>query len=192
MGSISPNPQGAWYRSVDERFGLIKDTLEKDADLASQLPGFHDLLEDYLDDDVEVDNVQFYRRLLKVFRDSPDQTYEQLLQDLSEQERQELENFVRGGDIKNVKTSAPLLTDHVQNMTDSFALRVSPDGTVPEFPEGLDMSLDDDSLETITGQPFIQELSKHLPPPPEGQVSEFIVCHGSRSSCTLNAWLMTK
>jgi hypothetical protein len=139
MGSIAPSPQGAWYHSVDERFGLIKNTLEKDADLASQLPGFHGLLEDYLEDDVEVDNVQFYRRLLKVYRDSPDQTYEQLLQDLSEQERQELENFVRGGDIKNVKTSTPLLTDHVQNITDSFALRVSPDGAVPQFPEGLDM-----------------------------------------------------
>lgn len=175
MGSAAPNNQIAWYQSVDERLCLIKDTLAKDAELKSELPGFQSLLEDYLDDDQDVDNVQFYRRFLQVFRDSPDQTYEQLLRGLTDPEREELETFVEGGDIKNVKTTAPLLTDHVQNMADSYGLRVSPDGAVPEGPEGMEMSLDEDSLETISKHPFIEELSKHLPVQAAGATAEIKV-----------------
>lgn len=79
MGSVSPHNQISWQQSVDERLGLIKDTLGKDADLNSELPGLQSLLADYLDDDKNVDNVQFFRRSLRIFRDSPDQAYDQLL-----------------------------------------------------------------------------------------------------------------
>ncbi|OHF04516.1 hypothetical protein CORC01_00368 [Colletotrichum orchidophilum] len=71
----------AWDHSVDERIGHIAKGLLESPDFSNkEVPGLKDLLDDYINDDVDVDYVQFLRRLLKVFKDSEtDRAYSHIL-----------------------------------------------------------------------------------------------------------------
>jgi hypothetical protein len=53
-------------------------------------------LDDYIAPDVDVDNVIFHRRLLQVFKQSEDQTYEQILAQHTPDEQRRIEAFVAG------------------------------------------------------------------------------------------------
>jgi hypothetical protein len=82
---------------LDGRLALIRDSLSKHEDSASKaLPGLQSVLKDWLAPDIEVDRVDFARRLLKVFKDSTDNTYQDLLGQHSDDEKHRLERFVDG------------------------------------------------------------------------------------------------
>lgn len=82
---------------VDHRLQLIVDGLKQNSDFATkQLPGFQSLLQDFLNPDVDVDQYALIRRLLKVFKDSNDQTYEDLLGRHNDDEQKRIEKFVDG------------------------------------------------------------------------------------------------
>jgi len=90
--SICDSP--AWGHTTDYLLGEIRDALD-DSSLADELPELKSLMDDYLDEHFELDRVEFHRRLLRVFRDSPrDQTYQDHLALLDELERERLEHFV--------------------------------------------------------------------------------------------------
>lgn len=83
---------------LDGRLGLIRDSLSKHEDAATKnLPGLQSVLHDWLAPDVEIDRLDFMRRLLKVFKDSSDDnTYQDLLGMHSKDEKDRLERFVDG------------------------------------------------------------------------------------------------
>lgn len=82
---------------LDARLAHIRDGLARHEDSTKKdLPGLHSLLHDWLAPDVEVDRQDFMRRLLRVFKDSTDNTYQDLLGLHSDDERQRLERFVGG------------------------------------------------------------------------------------------------
>ena len=60
------------------------------------MPGLADLCHDYFDPAVEVTPEDYYRRLLGVFKDSPDQTYEKLLAKHTDAEQKRVEQFLSG------------------------------------------------------------------------------------------------
>ena len=103
-------------RAVDERLNVIANELQKDenADFAkSQVPGLAPLLRDVIDENVNVSKDDFTQRLLRVFQDSEDQTYEDQLGKLTPLEKHELERFVAGkkttDDIDEGVTGLPSL-----------------------------------------------------------------------------------
>lgn len=82
---------------VDDRIGQISQLVKHDHELNEKLlPGLAHLLDDYLDPEVPVTTEDFTRRLLKVFRRSTDNTYEDLLKGYSHNEQAALEAFVKG------------------------------------------------------------------------------------------------
>ena len=62
--------------SIDERIKKIVERLANvdEAFRKKRLPGLRSLLDDYINSDVDVDDVKFHRGLLKVFKDSEDRT----------------------------------------------------------------------------------------------------------------------
>ena len=86
-------------RAVDERLTVIANELQKDENsefAKSQVPGLAPLLKDVVDENVNVSKDDFTQRLLRVFHDSEDQTYEDQLAKLTPLEKHELERFVAG------------------------------------------------------------------------------------------------
>jgi hypothetical protein len=82
---------------LDGRLTLIRDSLSKHEDAASKtLPGLQSVLHDWLAVDIRMDRQDFMRRLLKVFKDSTDNTYQDLLGQHSDDEKHRLERFVEG------------------------------------------------------------------------------------------------
>lgn len=82
---------------LDSRLGLIRDCLGQHEDAATKdLPGLQSILHDWLAPDVELDRLDLMRRLLKVFKDSGDNTYQDLLGLHSDDEKHRLERFVDG------------------------------------------------------------------------------------------------
>ena len=85
-------------RAVDSRLSLIAESLSKNKDFADKgLPGFHSLLEDYLSPDVDTsDQYDLIRRLLRVFKHSDDNTYQDFLKQHDDDEKNRLDKFVDG------------------------------------------------------------------------------------------------
>ena len=82
---------------LDNRLGLIRDCLGKHEDAATKdLPGLQSVLHDWLAPDVELDRTDLTRRLLKVFKDSSDNTFQDLLGQHSSDEKHRLERFLDG------------------------------------------------------------------------------------------------
>lgn len=82
---------------VDDRIGQISKLVKHDHELNTKLlPGLAHLLDDYLDPKIPVTSEDFTRRLLKVFRRSTDNTYEEILKGYSPNEQTALESFVKG------------------------------------------------------------------------------------------------
>lgn len=90
-------PSLAASTGLDHRLQLIVDALGKDTDFEKkELPGFQSLLSDYLSPDVETDKYGLIRRLLKVFKDSSDNTYQDYLGYHTDDEKKRIERFVDG------------------------------------------------------------------------------------------------
>lgn len=90
-------PSLAADSGIDHRLQLIADALGKNAEFAKkELPGFQSLLQDYLSPDIETDKYSLIRRVLKVFKDSSDNTYQDLLGNHADDEKKRLERFVDG------------------------------------------------------------------------------------------------
>lgn len=82
---------------VDDRIGQISKLVRNDDELNKiLLPGLAHLLDDYLDPKVPVTTEDFTRRLLRVFRRSTDNTYEEFLKRYSHHEQAAIEAFVKG------------------------------------------------------------------------------------------------
>lgn len=82
---------------VDDRIARISEAVKQDKALREkELPGLAELLDDYLAPDVPVTPEDFMRRLLHVFRESSDNTYQALPQGYSESEQHILDAFVTG------------------------------------------------------------------------------------------------
>ncbi|KAJ6509053.1 hypothetical protein C8R45DRAFT_463892 [Mycena sanguinolenta] len=88
--------------NVDQRLQTIVDGLEKQIEMQNQLPGLQSLLIDYLDAERDVTPEDFHRRLLEVFHQSPDMTYEKRLGELQPDQRERIEKFVAGESIEDV------------------------------------------------------------------------------------------
>ena len=89
--------------AVDDRIAKISEAVKQDKALREkELPGFAELLDDYLAPDVPVTPEDFMRRLLHVFRESNDNTYQALLKRYSESERHILDAFVTGNSANEV------------------------------------------------------------------------------------------
>jgi hypothetical protein len=89
----------AWDSPVDTRIQIIAERLASDSNeefRAKRVPGLKSLLDDYIAPDVDVDSVVFNRRLLQVFKQSDDQTYEHLLAQHTPDEQRRIEAFVAG------------------------------------------------------------------------------------------------
>jgi hypothetical protein len=83
--------------SLNDRLSSVLEGLRKNADSTSkELPGLGDLLKEWLAPDVDLDRLNLIRRLLKVFKDSPDNTYQDLLGRHTADEKSRLERFVDG------------------------------------------------------------------------------------------------
>lgn len=88
---------------VDSRIALLAEALEKEPEFADKdVPGLAKLLKDYLDPDVDVNGwdsgrIDFNRRLLQVFKDSPvDNTYQDLRERYTDEEKSRLDKFIAG------------------------------------------------------------------------------------------------
>ncbi|KAL6411673.1 oxidoreductase [Ilyonectria robusta] len=91
--ALSSQPQ-SWDNSVNDRLGLISDKLDENPEFRDEsVPGLKELLDDYTSDNVAKDD--FHRRLLEVFkRSTTDETYSQVLGDLTQTERDKVNAFV--------------------------------------------------------------------------------------------------
>jgi hypothetical protein len=90
----------SWDSQVDDRINDIAESLSKDETFSTEeVPGLKSLLDDYIAPDVELNNVDFVRRLLQVFKDSrTDDTYQDLLAKHTDDEQKKIASFVAGGD----------------------------------------------------------------------------------------------
>ncbi|KAF2093916.1 hypothetical protein NA57DRAFT_61132 [Rhizodiscina lignyota] len=97
-------PSRSWDLQVDDRISLIANKLGEDTEFSrKEVPGLKPLLDDYINPDVEVDSVDWRRRMLQVFKDSEtDNTYQDLLAKHSPDEQQRIERFVAGEDPAKV------------------------------------------------------------------------------------------
>jgi hypothetical protein len=97
--TIDMAPSISWEAPVDTRIQLIAERLASDSNQefrAKRVPGLKSLLDDYIAPDVDVDDVVFHRRLLRVFKQSEDQTYEHILGQHTPDEQRRIEAFVAG------------------------------------------------------------------------------------------------
>jgi hypothetical protein len=112
MAATSPLSQ-AWDNQVVDRVKHIIKVLEDDATFSDdEVPGLKSLLSDFASEaekDEKVSDVEFHRRLLRVFRDSKtDHTYETTLARLTPGERKQIEDFVGKPDRKDLGPSVVL------------------------------------------------------------------------------------
>jgi hypothetical protein len=95
----------SWEAPVDTRIQLIAQRLASDSNQefsAKRVPGLKSLLDDYIAPDVNVDDVVFHRRLLQVFKQSEDQTYEHILEQHTPDEQRRIEAFVAGENLEEI------------------------------------------------------------------------------------------
>jgi hypothetical protein len=98
-------PSLSWEAPVDTRIRLIAEKLASDTNQKfrqKRVPGLKTLLDDYIAPDVDVDDVIFHRRLLQVFKQSEDQTYEHILGQHTPDEQRRIEAFVAGEDPEEI------------------------------------------------------------------------------------------
>ncbi|KAL0931490.1 uncharacterized protein CTRU02_214225 [Colletotrichum truncatum] len=97
-------PSKAWNHSVDERIKHIAQGLHDAPKFSKkEVPGLQGLLDDYNSKDVDVDYVQFLRRLLRVFKDSEtDNAYSKMLKKHTIDEQTRIERFLAGDDPEKV------------------------------------------------------------------------------------------
>ena len=83
--------------AVASRFEQISKAVKDDEELNTKvLPGLAKLLDEYLDPEVPVTSEDFIRRLLTVFHHSTDNTYEDVLDGYSDNEKATIQAFVKG------------------------------------------------------------------------------------------------
>ena len=82
--------------SVNDRLRNIVDFIDKNEEAQKVLPGLAEMLDTYTKSPVSVDQIDFIRDLLRVFKDSPDNTYEKTLANYDPDEQAALEKFVDG------------------------------------------------------------------------------------------------
>ena len=83
--------------AVDPRIQHISQVIkDNDKSHSKALPGLADLLDDYLDPKTLVTSEDFIRRLLRVFHHSTDNTYEDILDGYTDDEKAVLKAFVKG------------------------------------------------------------------------------------------------
>ena len=151
----------AWDVDVDGRIKIIADELAQ-ADFAKEVPGLQNLLDDYLDPNVEVDKVDFHRRLLRTFKQSQtDNTYQDLLAKYTQDEQDRLERFVDGDDPAKVSHGfimGPSLgaREEVDLLKKAKGVQVSADG--PVHVDGL--SSDQDQKHESHFHEFIHGLAE--------------------------------
>ncbi|KXH33641.1 hypothetical protein CNYM01_07444 [Colletotrichum nymphaeae SA-01] len=94
----------AWDHSVDERIGHIAKGLHNNPKFSrKEVPGLQALLDDYINDDIDVDYVQFLRRLLQVFKDSEtDGAFSNILRKHTDDEQKCIKRFLAGDDPKKI------------------------------------------------------------------------------------------
>lgn len=138
----SSTSREAWEHNTDELIGKLVQTLDSNEKYRENLPGLRDLLQDYLDDEFELSDIEFHRRMLRVFRDAPrDDTYQELLEEMDEEEKSRVEDFVAMGKDpddsgKGYETKYSLgVREHLKSMMQRDAVVVSSSG--PEHIHGL-------------------------------------------------------
>lgn len=94
----------AWDHSVDERIGHIAKGLHNNPKFSKkEVPGLQALLDDYVNKDIDVDYVQFLRRLLQVFKDSEtDGAFSNILHKHTDDEQKSIKRFLAGDDPKKI------------------------------------------------------------------------------------------
>src|SRR5690554_6090315 len=96
--SRQPESSNAWTRTSDDLLRQLSDALPP-GPLDYALPGLKALLDDYLDGELDPGGVEFHRRILRTFRDAPhDDTYQVLLAQYDESNRERIERFVDLGE----------------------------------------------------------------------------------------------
>lgn len=136
MNSHTATQGTAWDTNVDERIRLIANALAANGDVRTKLPGLKPLLDDYLDDNVQVHQQDFHRRLLQVFRDSKvDNTYQDLLGQFSAEEQSRISKFVGGQDVEHVCCGFQLglskgVKEHIETMLSAEAVHISSAGLI--------------------------------------------------------------
>ncbi|KAJ2903384.1 Oxidoreductase [Zalerion maritima] len=131
--------KAAYEQTTDELLGQIVKTLDGSEKYRQHLPGLRELLQDYLDDEVELYDVEFHRRMLRVFRDAPkDDTYQKMLGDMEGDEKTRVEKFVADDDKASPeelgkgfeKRFSLGVREHLKAMLEKDAVVVSSSGPV--------------------------------------------------------------
>ena len=108
-------PSISWEAPVDTRIRRIAESLASEENhefSTKRVPGLKSLLDDYIAPDIDVDYVAFHRRLLQVFKQSEDQTYEHIRDQHTPDEQRRIEAFVAGGKPEEISkdfTAGPSL-----------------------------------------------------------------------------------
>jgi hypothetical protein len=101
MADHSPPKEGAraspYTEHMEARMRIVSKVLAERDDIRTLLPGLDSLLDDHLSPHVQVTQWEHFRRLLQVFRNSPDQTFEKCLDQLLPQQQKRIQKFVNGG-----------------------------------------------------------------------------------------------
>jgi len=98
-------PSISWDAPVDTRIQRIAEGLgsEENHEFSTKrVPGLKSLLDDYIAPNVDVDDVIFHRRLLQVFKQSEDQTYEHIRDQHTPDEQRRIEAFVAGEKLEDI------------------------------------------------------------------------------------------
>ncbi|KAL8398453.1 hypothetical protein RB596_005832 [Gaeumannomyces avenae] len=117
-------------KSVDQRIQIIVQALAKHHKVKKELPGLQSLLQDYLAHSIDVTPETFHRRLLSVFKASPDVTFEECLGQLLPDQQARIQQFIDGSPLGEIargfQTGSSLgVKEHVALMTASDAVHVS-------------------------------------------------------------------
>ncbi|KAI0011317.1 hypothetical protein F4779DRAFT_238289 [Xylariaceae sp. FL0662B] len=127
----------SWENDTNDLIRLITKALNENPDVSAHFPGLKSLLDDYLDDNIDVDKFNFHRRMLRVFRESStDNTYQDLLTEMTDDEKDRVERFVDGDESIddcchgfNLNFSLGV-REHIKTMLQTDSVTVSAAGPV--------------------------------------------------------------
>jgi hypothetical protein len=134
MASTNATGQ-SWNNNLDDLIRIIANALS-DEKVNADLPGLKGLLDDYLDPEVPVGGEDFHRRMLRVFHESKDQTYEHLLDEMTPDERDRVNQFVEGDEpLEKCSLGFDMglslgVREHIKAMVAEHAVSVSAAGPV--------------------------------------------------------------
>ena len=132
--------EDSYVPPIEDRLHNIIGTINDDEEVEKALPGLAGLLESYVESKGSIDQEDFARRLLLVFKESPDQTYENTLNNYDPDERKALQNFVDGMSLKEATIELPLgPTLGARQEAQDILL-----GDVVDLPLATEPSLEDD------------------------------------------------